>query len=407
MIRNASPPIKHARCESGKQRGAVLVFFAVFLFALLPLMMLVAHLGMATLARRQMQTGVNTAAIEGLRFRDDNALSETERREQVRDLVSAVYDDNLNSDANDALRLGAGSVVTFDNDTTDISLTGTNFKGSRTIKPENIGVYQPTLQLNTSNDLRGDMVRGDYDSAEAHLENNDYTRDDFDPSAGDNAFLVRMRRSAETFSGDIGSSGPTIPFLFGRGPYGGTDLLNRRERGTIVRATAIAHAQPVMTVGVPSPADGIDQGVALFDLQRASWDSLTSVNVTFAVDGSFNTGVSGRLILREVLTLGDETTPLASTLGDSDLELGETRLVPITETIGGEDRIVGFGLVRLTGGSGSYTLERLPEAIVSLNGASNFLKPLAVSGTDFLNVWNEFQTVPGRALAPALVRSVD
>ena len=51
--------------SSSRRRGVVLTWFAVLLFALLPLMMLIVHLGMVTLTRRQMQTAVNTAALEG------------------------------------------------------------------------------------------------------------------------------------------------------------------------------------------------------------------------------------------------------------------------------------------------------------------------------------------------------
>jgi len=95
-----------------RRRGTVLTWFAIFLFVLMPLMTLIVHLGMVTLTRRQMQTAVNSAAMEGLRLRDDDSLSETQRRERVRDLVSSVFDDNLNpSGTVDALNLGAGPII--------------------------------------------------------------------------------------------------------------------------------------------------------------------------------------------------------------------------------------------------------------------------------------------------------
>jgi len=413
-------PVDATESVYSSRGGSILTWFAVFLFALLPLMTLVVHLGMVTLTRRQMQTAVNTAAIEGLRFQDDASLTETHRRQRVRDLTSAVYDDNLNSDSADALSAGAGPTIAFDNEASDISLPGTTFKASRTIKSSNIGVYDPELELNSADARDGDMVRGQFVATADHEEALDYQREDlrlpgdsgYDATIGNDAFLVRLRRSGETFSGNAGSAGPTIPFLFVRGPYGGSEFLDRRERGTIVRATTIARARPVVTVGVPSPADDLDEGLALFDMQQSSWSTLTSASVSFASNGSFASGVTGRLILRDVLTLGDETTPFGSTLPDVELELGEDRIVPIVEPINGRDRIVGFGLVRLSGGGGTYTLEKMPEAIIPLNCASMFTKPLTVTGSDFDEVWQAFNTlnsVPdsNRVLAPAHVRSIN
>jgi len=66
------------------------------------------------------------------------------------------------------------------------------------------------------------------------------------PSVGGpkNAFLVRIRRTGE--SSDGGTSGPTLPYLFGRG-----SLINRQliGEGIKVRATAIAKASPVYSAG--------------------------------------------------------------------------------------------------------------------------------------------------------------
>ena len=94
------------------RRGSILTWFAVFLFAALPFMALLVHLGMVTLTWRQMQTAVNTAAIEGLRFRDE--LSDADRRVQVQELVSALFDDDLDSSNGDTMQFGAGPDIEFD-----------------------------------------------------------------------------------------------------------------------------------------------------------------------------------------------------------------------------------------------------------------------------------------------------
>lgn len=401
---------------STRRRGTVLTWFAIFLFVLLPLMTIIVHLGMVTLTRRQMQNAANSAAIEGLRGRDEEGLTETERRERVRDLVSAIYDDNLNSDGADALRLGAGPIIGFDNESTDIALPGTNFIAARTVRSENLSVYDPSLELNTAdNEQHGDMVSGQYDPAGSHSEDNTYQRGDFVPDGINDAFLVRLRRTNNPSSldalADISSSGPTIPFLFGRGPYGGTDFLNRRERGTIVRATAIAQEQPVITVGVPEPSDNLNEGLALFEIDLATWEALAnnspaSVSLVAGVEVLITGELTGRLIEREVTTLGDQTTALD--MIPADLEIGAARVAAITTTIGMDDHIVvGFGLVEMNGSPMSYTITRLPGEIVFRNAVASFGKPVSGPVPDFTDVWSIFQTVSERALAPALVRSIE
>lgn len=58
----------HARAMH--RAGYTLVFFAMLMFALMGLAALVIDIGFARLAQRQMQTAVDAAALEGLRFRD-------------------------------------------------------------------------------------------------------------------------------------------------------------------------------------------------------------------------------------------------------------------------------------------------------------------------------------------------
>jgi len=424
-VKARHPKSPSSRSWTDQRRGAILVWFAIFLFVLLPLMTLIMHLGMTTLTRRQMQTAVNSAAIEGLRFRDDSSLTEAERREKVHDLVAVIFDDNF----------GAGPDNPFVDDPDGIPLPGTEFVASRRIAPARIRGFNPDdLQINENNEVYGDMLSGDYHGSADHQEGVDpfitleeqYQRADFtidsdttDDDHGD-AFLVRMRRSGETFDKPAtGSSGPPIPFLFGRGPYGdedfptsgSTDLLDYRERGTIVRATAIAQAKPVITVGVPS--EDMDYGLAQFEIQFSSWpesmDPLPLNEIVQLVDGDITGAVTGRFIDRELTVIGDPITPLNLTPPNTELELGEHRVVPITSLISGQTRVIGFGVAILDfdDDMGEYTITIRASEIIARNASSNFAKSLEITGADFDDVWDAFNDLNHRALAPALVRALD
>lgn len=397
------------------RRGSILTWFAVFLFALLPLMTLVVHVGMVTLTRRQMQAAVNTAAIEGLRFRNDASLTEAERREQARELVSAVYDDTLDTldtSDGDALRLGAGPVISFDDEPTDISLPGTDFKAARTVRRANIGVYDPVLELNESNEVHGDMLRGTYTSGVAHTEDNDYTRsDDFNPEANGDAFLVRLRRTDNVSDLDsqfgVSSHGPPVPFLFGRGPYGGREFLNQRERGTIVRATAIAHAVPALTVGPYSP--DAEFGAAPIWVEQTQWDSLVT-------DASGNLSISGSTLLVSGLTpLGEFVAPQVVAVGDSlvtavPAQISGERFVPIYRVLTSGNRyVIGFGLAEfaidpVTGGTITRRSSSIGQGNCSAHWRANLASVPAGDLSELLAARNS-QAEP--LLAPALVRSID
>ncbi|MCA9073100.1 MAG: hypothetical protein KDA84_29460, partial [Planctomycetaceae bacterium] len=156
---------------------------------MVPLMALIVHVGLMTLTRRQMQTAVNTAALEGLRFRDDT-ITESEKRDQVSELVETVFDDDLDpSNGQGSYRLGIGPDVQFDG---GIELPGTDFRASARITTAR-PFWPAPLEPNLGNELRGDMVAGRYLANDTiHDEEANYVRTDFDLN-GDDAFLVRMR----------------------------------------------------------------------------------------------------------------------------------------------------------------------------------------------------------------------
>jgi hypothetical protein len=377
----------------------VLVWFAIFLFALIPLMALVVDLGMASLTRRQMQTAVDSAALEGLRFRDDATLSNSQRRQRVRTLVKAIYDDNLD-DTEDLMNFGAGPSITFHDEPTDIEIPGTDFQAERTIRPENVGTYKPDMELNEDNELHGDIVFGHYDEdVPTHQEAADYFRDDFGLMGGANAALVRLRRTDRSEAGAAGldqqlgisSSGPTVPYLFGRGLFTEAPSLNQREHGMVLRATAIARAVPARTVGVASLE--VPEGVAPIWVEFSDWNSPV---VSFPQPVTISGPVSLGQAFSPMVGL-----PLPPAFSD--------RYIPIYQTLAsGRTVVVGFGIGSMSAGvvtksassigtrNASATWRGVPSSLTSadLEEIEQALRGLVADGSS------------GLLLAPALQRTI-
>jgi len=221
----------------------------MMLFGLLGLAALVVDLGFARLTQTQMQTAVDSAALERLR----NGPA------QASQIVSEMFSNSLDS-SGQTVQYGAGPVVDFSG-----GVGPSNLAAGQLMQPGVPPVYQPPgLQPNESNAAEGDMVAGAYgfnpayDSALSADEDANYNRRDFTPSGGTaaTAFLVRMHRTNNVTGLDqeagISSAGPPLPFLFGRGSLlalSGSGSQLSVSSGIIVRATAIAGPQPAKTVG--------------------------------------------------------------------------------------------------------------------------------------------------------------
>jgi hypothetical protein len=120
-----------------------------------------------------------------------------------------------------------------------------------------------------------------------------------------------------------------LPFLFGRGSLlqsDGTPGNSPRREGMSVRATAIADAQPAMTVGTLDPFRTID-GVGPVAIAIDTWTALvtgTAVNVTIFSDGTliFPSGAGGVMVRTAVLAAaiaaGDTTMQVVSSDGFVD-----------------------------------------------------------------------------------------
>ena len=298
--------LKHnLRClRKNRRAGYALVLMVMLLFSIFGFAALVIDLGFARLTQRQMQTAVDSAALEGLRWRDvqlweqlpQSWLTNSDFQAQVgvganptdpitpqqRDAirrwaasqsVAQLFPPNPNPNPDpDPANYGAGPVVDFSPAVGPAYLTA-----DRTMTIPATPVYQPVrsdgtpgLELNVAtDDPNGDLVAGTYelnpnypaasdgsaDSADENEQNKQYNRRDFVPSpsalGGQTApaFLARMRRTNNPDGLDsnpgVSSSGPTLPILFGSGSMmaqtGGGGQLSVAS-GITVRGTAIAAA---------------------------------------------------------------------------------------------------------------------------------------------------------------------
>lgn len=461
--------IDAASRQPSERRGSVLTWFASLLFVLLPLAALVIDVSFVRLSRRQMQTAVNTAALEGLRFRDDIPISTlsslvdcpgctteadfyqhvrdhdtacncpTVTHAQVRDylrrrlagrLIQAEFDDDLLSTIADPLHLGAGPDLNYI-DGTELAGPG-SFRAGTTIEIPDPRTYKPNPVLNhADNDPSGDFVSGDYDVTDGlHDEGPAFLRSDFAPTTTNaDAFLSRMRRSIDPVDPTIGSTGPPIPFLFGRGAITAaidsfpesyddepTALGNRRERGTVVRATSIAHAVRAMRVGVPSLPE-VPLGVADCWLDCAAWSAISDGDV-LTVDGSGQVFDPLMLLVgqmrtdeafvpaptaRRTTSVGD-AQPVSSVPSVSADSIGHIRFAPLTLSISGVNRVVGFGRITVVS---STELRKDSAVIASQNASAAIGMPTNLSGAEWTNLFNASAPFAGQfLLAPALMRTI-
>jgi len=372
-----------AEARGQSRRGQILVYFVLMLFALMSLAALVVDLGFARLTQRQMQSAVDSAAIEGLRQRD--ALSESDRRQAASDRVAMVFDDDLDPTNGDPASLSAGPVIAFGPEPVSVTAASQSMTES---------VYDPVLQPNLSNDVSGDMLSGTFlGAAVPHREANDYSRDDFAPGSDDDAFLVRMRRTDEDFGlfTDSHSSGPTVPVVFGRGSLIDRDLL---ARGTVVRATAIADARNVFSVGfAEETASPPLRGLAPFTLERNYWNGLTNGS---ADSQTLSGGEIGSPAIGRFFTITGDSSAMPVMVGrelpsaDPPADDTYSGYVPIhgaiDDGVSTVDRVVGYGLATAVVNSGSVEITREASELVAENATANFLYPSTITSAGLSQV---------------------
>jgi len=155
----------------------VLAQFAFIVIALFAVLSLVADMGYVTLTRVQMQNATDSAALEGVRQRNntvvgadpshpdpedpehlkvDGFATDCVRRFVAGELVRSTFDDDLNPDNGDPRNFGAGPEIVLSGG------DGTSVNAYQKIEPpEPVYAYKPRLQLNQSlNASHGDLVSG-------------------------------------------------------------------------------------------------------------------------------------------------------------------------------------------------------------------------------------------------------
>jgi hypothetical protein len=274
-----------SRAQSGREpkRGAIvrsrrggqsLVLFVMVLFALLALAALVIDLGIARVSQRQMQSVADAAALVAantynsqFNSTNDDATSDQSARNDARQSVSNYFN---------SLDASFGSVRVIDpvggTDDAVAALQNLERDPDGGLMKDQYGRIDPNdssqgLQLNSSNQTHGDVVRGRFTELASHQETKIYHRDDFAADMSGSDWLVRLRRTSNRDSlasePDISSRGVAIPFLFGRGTtmQSTTDPAEQsnpddpyapRKHGITVRATAIAAPTTVKSVGPPN-----------------------------------------------------------------------------------------------------------------------------------------------------------
>jgi hypothetical protein len=430
----------------------MLVQVAMIALAMFGILSLVIDMGYVTLTRVQMQNAADAAALEGVRNRNagaDGFWSDCLRRQGVNDLVHWTFDDDLDP-GSDPRNYGAGPVFGLDGgDGSDLNAY------QMMAPPAATHVYKPDLRLNqTANAIEGDMVSGHFDPSLGFAEHADYTRDDFlaaapiapnvaitqkcgDPPPdtpnltllGDdnNAFLVRFRRTRETLdeSGDVSSSGPALPFLFGRGTaiHGdGTTPYNPRVDGITVRATAIGRVRPALRVGLRQTGPGF-LGASPFALDWTNFVAglLVTGDATVAVDadGIIRDGSGtdvGRFVDSMVSISSVGVVPpdhLTAPLACDAYQQGGAGYGPVYADFSGTRRIIGFVRIEWSwpGCAGGITVTRPGAGLVANANATALLAeglPSEMSAADLLALKNYLvdlnETSHVALLAPALAR---
>ena len=403
----------------GARRGAVLVLFSFAAIGIFALLSLTVDLGYAKLTQEQMQCASDSAAMEALRYRDDQSIArsqrENKRRTAAKEFMDRIFDDDYDA-ATAPDVYGAGPIIDLDGGVTGAFAL-------QTIQVSDDPCYRPDLQLNPGNDPHGDVVMGTFDfNVFPHDETAWYSRNDFSVSSQSNALrqpsaLVRLRRTKDfnfldTCPG-VSTAGPPLPFLFGRGSLIKVDnpdaVYNPRQHGLSLRSTSIAHGRAVMAVGFANAGLGLF-GRTRFALERTAYTGLLgrrSTTVTVSATGVITQTSNGKLFGQFLPATGStqvgEIVPATVAPVSSDL----TGYAPVVATFQGQRRVVGFMYARLTPTStlpGSATLVR-EAALVAWNNATALPKDCPdLTPTQLESLFAITRGIEEPLLAPVLAR---
>ena len=295
-----------------KRAGYALVFFAMLLLGIMAMAALVIDIGFARLTQRQMKQATDAAALEAIRKSDvetatshvyagRTAATDIGRRQAAADLVTALFDDDFD-DSDDARSFGAGPAVDLSG---GIELND-GFFASQQMSAPATPVYKPQLQLNT-----GDASDGDIVSAGTEL-------------------TVRLQRNSSGGVAGVSSNGGTVPYLFGRGSLLASEL---KATGIGLTVTSTAEMHPVVRIGVRQRfGEVVVAGGIPFAVSRLVWEGLP-VNLPTSVPLTIGSCGATSVVLTEI---GQAAVLLPTPLMADGY-------VAVADSIGGTDRVIGFG----------------------------------------------------------------
>lgn len=423
----------------------MLVQVILLMFGLLGICAIIIDLGYARVAQAQMQAGADSAALEGLRLRDEG--SELSRRQVARLFARKTYEDPVTELVNDGDPGNDGGLAPFARLTGaggHLTLSGgqTPLRAFQQISISANPMYRPCLALNQANIVNGDLVGGAYDPDGAKADvayqpvmKNDYNRyitrtEELAAGVSADAFLARMRRTGYTPSGSLDepdqddvadtacsstdtavSAGPSVPLLFGLGSTVRAregSAYSVRQHGFTVRATSLARALPVRQISALK--------AAAFALEREFWESGISAGpftLTNKADGRLVLAAStpeepaGGAVGAQKLTRVGQTFTVGGVV--SSISPALERYVPIYETVNGTTQVViGYAwvLVTVTPGSGFSTIEVMPfrNRIASVGASSQMPAAWSVDPAFVAEVSRRNANLFYSMKAPGLVR---
>lgn len=390
-----------------RERGAVLVLFALLLVGMFGMLAVLVDGGRLRVTRQQMDAGAEHAALEGVRFKDSEG--DVGRRLRARIAMARQFDDDLVPDhlvpANaDRIGLGAGTLpvvapVVASGPAAPFggSIAASSTPAARYWNPEpdptspDPQVRAAGLQDNLANAAHGDLVAGTHDPGAGEpieddlFQRNDFVATTFGSSAAQlaaaPAFLVRLRRASDRLAFDrqpgVSSAGPPFEFLWARGsawrePGPGETHASRAD-GLTVRAAAIASTERALVVtGLP----GSGLAMAPFALRAepaSSWSgTLVGDSLVVTVDSIGTLTLGGQEEGAVLFAAGFAPVvglTIAPRPGDVPSMSAGQLIVPVYGIVGTIRRIAGFTLATATLVGDELTVIRVPGGVLPV-GAS-------------------------------------
>lgn len=418
-----------------RERGAVLVLFALLLVGMFGMLAVLVDGGRLRVTRQQMDAGVEHAALEGVRFKDSEG--DAGRRLRARIAMARQFDDDFVLENGDRIGLGAGTVAIVTpgaqaplGGRLDVPLAPVARYWKPDPDPANPEPPDPesVLQDNLANATHGDFVAGTHDrGAGEPIEDDLFQRNDFVATtfgsstaelAAAPAFLARLRRANGRLALDrqlgVSSAGPPFEYLWARGsawrePGLGETNASRAD-GLTVRAAAIASTERALVV-TALPGSGL--AMAPFALRAepaSSWSgTLVGDSLVVTVDSIGTLTLGGQEEGAVFFAAGFAPVvglTIAPRPGDVPSMPAGQLIVPVYGIVGTIRRIAGFTLATATLVGDELTVIRVPGGV--LPAGASAIAPAALDARVELGrdpaLRALHQSFPFPVLAPALRR---